>query len=195
MIHDKSPQRKLHHELIIAGFGGQGVLKMGQILADAAMREGYDVIWTPAYGPEMRGGPAFCTVVISGEPIGAPVVARADTAIIMDRPSLGKYQQQVREDGALLINSSLVDPGLIRPDRQCIAVRANHIAEEIGDAQIANMVMLGAFLELTHLVKPSFILEALRDALPERRHYLIPMNEQALAAGAEVVRAAHCCCS
>jgi len=180
----------LHHELIIAGFGGQGVLKMGQILADAAMREGFDVIWTPAYGPEMRGGPAFCTVILSREPIGAPVVAQADTAIIMDRPSLAKYQSQLREDGTLLINRSLVDPAQVRADRRCMAVQANHIAEALGAAQIANMVMLGAFLELTQLVTPAHIVLALRDALPERRHNLIPLNEQALAAGAEAVRTA-----
>jgi 2-oxoglutarate ferredoxin oxidoreductase subunit gamma len=179
-----------HHELIIAGYGGQGVLKMGQTLAEAAVLAGYEVIWTPAYGPEMRGGPAFCTVIISAQPIGAPVVAQADTAIIMDQPSLAKYQGQVRPDGAILINSSLVDPMLARPDRACYAIRCNHLAETIGDVVIANMVMLGAFLELTHLLPPVQIIAALREALPERRHYLLPMNEQALAAGAAALREA-----
>jgi len=190
---DDSAARPLHHELIIAGFGGQGVLKMGQTLAEAAMREGREVVWTPAYGPEMRGGPAFCTVIISTEPIGAPVVAQADTAIIMDQPSLAKYQQQVRPGGSIIINSSLVDPGQVRKDRRCLPVHANHIAEEIGEVLIVNMVMLGAFLELTHLVSPDSVVQALREALPARRHHLIPLNEQALAAGAEAVRTATGC--
>jgi len=189
MADNNAAPRPLHHELIIAGFGGQGVLKMGQTLAEAAMREGRQVVWTPAYGPEMRGGPAFCTVIVSTEAIGAPVVAQADTAIIMDSPSLAKYQRQVRPGGSIIINSSLVDPDQMRKDRRCLAVRANHIAEEIGEALIVNMVMLGAFLELTHLVRPESVVQALREALPERRHHLIPLNERALAAGAESVRA------
>ncbi|MHB0935128.1 MAG: 2-oxoacid:acceptor oxidoreductase family protein [Armatimonadota bacterium] len=195
MSAEHAAARPFHHELIIAGFGGQGVLKMGQTLAEAAMHEGREVVWTPAYGPEMRGGPAFCTVIISAEPIGAPVVAQADTAIIMDQPSLAKYQPLVREGGSILINSSLVDPAQVRKDRRCLAIDANHIAEEIGNAQIVNMVMLGAFLELTHLARPESVVQALREALPERRHYLIPMNEQALEAGAAVVRASSCGCS
>jgi len=182
----------LHHELIIAGFGGQGVLKMGQMLAEAAVLEGREVVWTPAYGPEMRGGPAFCTVILSTAPIGAPVVAQADTAIIMDRPSLVKYQGQVRETGTLLVNTSLVDPAGIRPDRHSICLRAHHLAEAIGDTLIVNMVMLGAFLELTGIVRPESVVQVLRVALPERRHYLIPLNEQALAAGAQVVQDAQC---
>lgn len=182
----------LHHELIIAGFGGQGALKMGQMLAEAAVLEGREVIWTPAYGPEMRGGPAFCTVILSTVPIGAPVVAQADTAIIMDTPSLKKYQGQVRENGTLLVNTSLIDPALIRPDRFSICMPANHLAEEIGDAQIMNMVMLGGFLELTGIVRPETIVQVLRVALPERRHHLIPLNEQALAAGARIVHDCQC---
>jgi len=188
MADEQKMEQPLHHELIIAGFGGQGVLKMGQTLAEAALREGREVVWTPAYGPEMRGGPAFCTVIISTTPIGAPVVAQADTVIIMDRPSLAKYQSQVRPGGTILINSSLVDPDQARKDRRCVAIRANHIAEELGETLIVNMVMLGAFLELTHLVKPESVVQALSEALPERRHHLIPLNEKALAAGAAVVR-------
>lgn len=194
MSTEHTAARPFHHELIIAGFGGQGVLKMGQTLAEAAMREGREVVWTPAYGPEMRGGPAFCTVIISTEPIGAPVVAQADTAIIMDQPSLAKYQPMVREGGVIIVNSSLVKVEQVRKDRRCLAVDANRIAEEIGNAQIVNMVMLGAFLELTHLAKPESVVRALRDALPERRHYLIPLNEQALEAGAAVARASCCGC-
>jgi 2-oxoglutarate ferredoxin oxidoreductase subunit gamma len=175
------------HELIIAGFGGQGVLRLGQTLAAAALLEGREVVWTPAYGPEMRGGPAFCTVILSANPIGSPVVAAADTGIMMDRPSLPKFQGQVRASGTLLLNSSLVDPALARTDIPVYAVPANHLAEEIGEVNIANMVMLGAFLALTPLVQPASVLEALRATLPERRRHLLPLNEQALLAGAKAV--------
>jgi 2-oxoglutarate ferredoxin oxidoreductase subunit gamma len=182
---DIATHTSLHHEVIIAGFGGQGVLKMGQTLAEAAMMEGRDVVWTPAYGPEMRGGPAFCTVIISSRPIGSPVVAQADSAIVMDRLSLQKYQGSVRSGGRIVLNSSLVDPELVRRDIARCAVRANHLAEDIGDARIANMVLLGAFLRMTGLVQPATIIQALRQALPERRQHLIPLNERALACGAD----------
>jgi len=179
----------LHHELIIAGFGGQGVLKMGQTLAEAAMVEGYEVVWTPAYGPEMRGGPAFCTVIISSERIGSPVVSSVDTAIFMDQPSLLKYQSEVRPDGAILLNSTLVDPTLANTGVRSYAVQAYQLAEELGEASIANMVMLGAFLSLTRLVSTASVIEALQQTLPKHRHFLIPLNEQALAAGDQVIQA------
>ncbi|OPZ87193.1 MAG: 2-oxoglutarate ferredoxin oxidoreductase subunit gamma [bacterium ADurb.Bin429] len=173
----------MHHEVIIAGFGGQGVLTLGSTLAEAAVLEGREVVWTPAYGAEMRGGPSFCTVIVSSSAIGSPVVASADTAIIMDRLSLPKYQRQVRPNGALLVNSSLVDTAEITAAARWYAIRANHLAEEVGDARTANMVMLGAFLALTRLVRVEAVVEALRHTLPARRHHLIPLNEAALAAG------------
>ena len=188
-MHENSPaQSPLHHEMIIAGYGGQGVLKMGQTFADAALLEGFEVVWTPAYGPEMRGGPAFCTVIVSTHPIGAPVISEADTAIIMDRPSLGKYLAQVRLSGHLLFNSSLIEPALVCADHRAFAIAANQIAETIGSPLIGNMVMLGAFLELTPLVSPASVLKALSASLPERRQHLLPMNERALTAGMEAMR-------
>ncbi len=179
----------LHHEVIIAGFGGQGVLTLGSTLAEAAVLDGREVVWTPAYGAEMRGGPAFCTVIVSSAPIGSPVVATADTAIVMDRLSLPKYQRQVRPDGALLVNSSLVDTAEIAVAARWYAIRANHLAEALGDARTANMVMLGAFLALTRLVRAAAVVDALRHILPARRHHLIPLNEAALAAGARALTA------
>lgn len=178
---------KLHHELIIAGFGGQGVLKLGLVLAEAAMHEGREVVWTPAYGPETRGGPSFCTVIISSERIGAPIVALADTAIIMDQTSLPKYQKMVRPQGTLLINSSLVNPETVRTDIPAYAIPANAIAEELGNDHISNMVVLGAFIQLTQLVAPETIVAALREALPERARHLLPLNARALEVGAERV--------
>lgn len=180
---------RVHHELIIAGFGGQGVLTLGSTLAEAAVLEGREVVWTPAYGAEMRGGPSFCTVIVSSELIGSPVVAQANTAIIMDQLSLPKYQKQVRPTGTLLVNSSLVNTTEMTTSIRWYAIRANHLAEDVGDARTANMVMLGAFLGLTALVRPESVVDALRHILPERRHHLLPMNEQALAAGARALAA------
>jgi 2-oxoglutarate ferredoxin oxidoreductase subunit gamma len=180
---------RIHHEVIIAGFGGQGVLTLGSTLAEAAVLDGREVVWTPAYGAEMRGGPSFCTVIVSSDPIGSPVVATADTAIIMNQFSLPKYQGQVRPDGALLVNSSLVNTAEVATTARWFAIRANHLAEEAGDARTANMVMLGAFLHLTHLVRTEAVIGALRHILPERRHHLIPMNEAALVAGARAIAA------
>jgi len=177
----------LHHELIIAGFGGQGVLKLGQTLAEAAVCSGHEVVWTPAYGPEMRGGPAFCTVIVSSERIGSPVISHVDTAIFMDQPSVLKYQAQVRPGGNILLNSSLIDATLARTDINVYAICANKLAEEIGEGSIANMVMLGAFVHITQLVTAESILLALQQTLPAHRHFLIPMNAQALQAGAEAV--------
>lgn len=176
---------KLHHTLIIAGFGGQGVLKLGQTLAEASMHEGREVIWTPAYGPEMRGGPSFCTVIISSDPIGAPVADQVNSAIIMDQPSLAKYQQQVRPGGKLIFNSSLVAPGTLREDITYYAIPANAIAEELGDQRTGNMVLLGALLHLTHLAAAQTVLDALEQSLPERHRHLLPLNARALAIGAE----------
>jgi len=188
MITSAAPKVAMRqHELIMAGFGGQGVLKLGQVLASAAVHEGREVIWTPAYGPEMRGGPAFCTVIIADEPIGSPVVSAADTAIIMDRPSLPKYQGRVRASGAILLNSTLVDPRLARTDIPVYPIPANELADELGEANIANMVLLGALLRLNALVSPGAVIAALREALPERRHHLLPLNERALTAGAQVM--------
>ncbi|HEY3377740.1 MAG TPA: 2-oxoacid:acceptor oxidoreductase family protein [Armatimonadota bacterium] len=174
----------IHHELIVAGFGGQGVLKLGLTLAEAAMHEGSEVVWIPAYGPETRGGPSFCTVIIDAEPIGAPVIALADTAIIMDQPSLDKYQQRVRPGGRIIINSSLVDPARVRTDVDSYALDANRYADEIGDPRVGNMVMLGAFLHLLPLVALETVITSLSEALSKRNRHLLPLNQQALAAGA-----------
>jgi len=178
---------KLHHQLIIGGFGGQGVLKLGLTLAEAAMHEGREVVWTPAYGPETRGGPSFCTVIISSEPIGSPIIVQADTAIIMDRPSLAKYQSRVRPGGRILVNSSLVDMSQVRTDIPCYALAANALADELGEQRTANMIMLGAFLHLTHLVQPQTVVDALGEALSKRNRHLLPLNEKALLLGAEKI--------
>lgn len=176
------------HELIIAGFGGQGVLSMGQLLTYAGMLENKEVSWIPSYGPEMRGGTANCGVTISDKPISSPMVAEPSTAIIMNRPSLDKFEKTLQAKGILLINSSLVDKKVERQDVQTYLIPANEIAEEIGNSKVANIVLLGAFLELTKAVSMEAVLESLKKVLPPHRHNLIPVNQAALEKGAEVIR-------
>ena len=137
------------HEIIMAGFGGQGVMAMGKILVEAAMEEGKNVSWLPSYGPEMRGGTANCSVIVSDEPIGAPIVTEATAAIVMNRPSLDKFENDVIPGGALFINSSLIDKKASRDDIKVYYVPANDIANELGTDKVANIVMLGAYLQVS----------------------------------------------
>lgn len=179
---------RLFHELLMAGYGGQGVLKMGQLLAEAAMVEGLEVALTPAYGPEMRGGPSYGALIISSDPIGSPVSSLVDTAVIMDNPSLPKHQARVRPTGRMLLNSTLVDVTKARTDIDVYAVPATAIADELGESVISNMVMLGALVKITGLATLDHVLHALREGLPERRRHLLPLNEAALTRGADEVR-------
>jgi 2-oxoglutarate ferredoxin oxidoreductase subunit gamma len=152
------------------------------------MSEGRDVTYLPAYGVEMRGGTANCTVVISSKPIGSPVVGRPLSAIVMNRPSLLKFQERIKPDGLLILNSSLIDPGEVtRKDIRCVNVPVNTIAAENGNAKLANMVALGAYLEKTKIVEPDSIESALPHILDTRYHHLIPANMEALAKGRQCV--------
>lgn len=172
-------------EIIIAGFGGQGILFAGQLLAYAAMDEGLETTWIPSYGPEMRGGTANCTVIIADEEIGSPVVRNPQVAIVMNRPSLDKYEPLVKPGGLLVVNSSIIDRTPQRKDIQVVLVPANDIAEQLGDRRMANMVMLGAFLTNLQVLGLDAIEKALQEHLPERHHKLLPMNYQALREGAQ----------
>ncbi|MEW6308193.1 MAG: 2-oxoacid:acceptor oxidoreductase family protein [Bacillota bacterium] len=174
------------HQVIMAGFGGQGVMSMGQVLAYAGMLEGKRVSWMPSYGPEMRGGTANCGVIVSAGPIGSPVVTEPNGLIIMNKPSLLKFEGALQRGGVLVYNSSLIDSVPQRQDIRVIAVRANAIAGELGNTRIANMVALGAFLGATRAVAVGSVVESLRKALPAHRHHLIPVNEQALQKGLEL---------
>ncbi len=171
-------------EIIIAGFGGQGVLFGGQLLAYAAMDEGKEVTWIPSYGPEMRGGTANCTVVISDEEIGSPFVHHPQAVIVMNRPSLDKYEPLVRPGGVLVINSSMVDRKATRSDIQVIEVDANAQAEKLGDQRMANMVLLGALLSRLPVLPVEAIEKALKAHLPERHQKLLAKNFEALREGA-----------
>jgi 2-oxoglutarate ferredoxin oxidoreductase subunit gamma len=179
----------MYHDVIIAGFGGQGVLLIGNILASAAMREGKHVTFLPTYGVEMRGGTANCTVVISTEEIGSPVIGKPLSSIIMNGPSLAKFEHHLRPGGLLLLNSSLVDPGDVsRKELELIPVPLNEIASQLGNAKLANMVALGAYVEKTGVIKEPSIPDALSDTLAKRHHGMIPSNLEAIEKGREFIR-------
>lgn len=174
-------------EIIFAGFGGQGVLFGGQLLAYAAMDEGKEVTWIPSYGPEMRGGTANCTVVISDEEIGSPMVRNPQAVIVMNRPSLDKYEPLVKPGGVLVVNESMVDRAAERKDICVVNVKANEIAESLGNQRMANMVLLGALLANLPVLPLEAIEKALQGHLPERHKKLLPKNYEALREGAKHV--------
>ena len=171
---------------MIAGFGGQGVLLSGKLLAYAGMLEGKHVTWFPSYGAEIRGGTANCSVIISSDEIGSPVVQNPSAMLIFNEASFKKFEKRIRQHGRLFLNTSLVHQAPTRTDISRIEVRANDIAEELGDIRISNMVMLGAFLKNTGVVALDSVLAALKQVLPPRRHLLLPLNESALRRGGEV---------
>jgi 2-oxoglutarate ferredoxin oxidoreductase subunit gamma len=176
------------HEIIMAGFGGQGVMAMGKILAEAALREGKNVSWLPSYGPEMRGGTANCNVIVSEEPVGAPIVTEASAALVLNRPSLDKFEKDVVAGGVLIINSSLIDQKATREDIKVYYVPANEIANEIGTGKIANMVMLGAYLEASGAAKQDTIMEVVTEIFSGKKAQVIPLNKEALQRGAACVK-------
>jgi 2-oxoglutarate ferredoxin oxidoreductase subunit gamma len=179
----------MQKEIIIAGFGGQGVLFAGQVLAYAAMDLGKEVTWIPSYGPEMRGGTANCTVVIADEEIGSPLVQHPPFAIALNLPSFDKYETEMQTGGVLVVNQSMVDRGAKRTDIQTVMVPANDIAEEIGNKKLTNMVTVGALVAaLPELVTLEAVEEALRGHLPKRHQHLLPQNFQALRRGYEAAR-------
>ncbi len=176
----------MKHELIFAGFGGQGIMSMGKILSYAAMLEEKHVMFIPAYGSEMRGGTAYCAVIISDENIDAPVVAQPSVLVAMNSPSLVKFQSQVRRNGIIIVNSSTIDKVEEREGISLIEIPAYQIAAELGNERIANMVVLGAVLKATSCVAMESILAALKKTLPERYHHMLPLNQQALQKGMEI---------
>ncbi|MFZ5967492.1 MAG: 2-oxoacid:acceptor oxidoreductase family protein [Bacillota bacterium] len=175
-------------QVICAGFGGQGVMSMGQLLTYAGMIEEKNVSWLPSYGPEMRGGTANCGVIVSDKPVGSPIVTQATAAIVMNLPSLIKFEKDLVKDGLLLINSSLIERKASRDDVRAYYIPANEIANELGNGKVANMVMLGAFLELTKTVDVDSIIAALKKVFGASKEHLIPMNKEALERGAAAVR-------
>ncbi len=180
----------MYQDVMIAGFGGQGVLVAGKLLAYAGMLEGKHVTWFPSYGAEVRGGTANCTVIISDAEIGSPVVRSPSAMLIFNEASFQKFEKRVAASGLFFLNTSLVRAVPTRDDLIRIEVRANDIARELGDTRIANMVMLGAFLERTGVVSLESVLAALKQVLSPRRQSLIPLNERALQRGAAACQTA-----
>lgn len=176
------------HEIIMAGFGGQGVMAMGKILAEAALKEGKNVSWLPSYGPEMRGGTAYCNVIVSDEPVGAPIVTEATAAIVMNRPSLDRFEKDVIPGGTLIINSSLIDRKAERDDIKVYYVPANDIANELGTGKIANIVMLGAYLAVSGAAKEDTIMEIISEIFTGKKASVIPLNKEALKRGAACIK-------
>jgi len=175
----------MQKEIIIAGFGGQGVLFGGQVLAYAAMDSGKEVTWIPSYGPEMRGGTANCTIVIADDEIGSPLVKNPPLAIALNLPSFDKYEELLASGGTLIVNQSMVDRGARRTDIHVILVPCNEIAEEIGDKKLMNMVAVGALLTALPELTLKDIEKALESHLPARHKHLLPKNYEALKRGFE----------
>ncbi|MCS7011752.1 MAG: 2-oxoacid:acceptor oxidoreductase family protein [Anaerolineales bacterium] len=176
-------------ELILAGFGGQGIMFAGQVLSYAAMDIGKQVTWIPSYGPEMRGGTANCTVVISDEEIGSPVVKNPDIALVMNLPSLDKYEPLVKPGGMLVINESMVDRSARRTDIKVISIPCSEIAEQIGNIRLANMVAVGALLSGLDVLTVADVEAALMAHMPGRHRHLLSKNIEAVHRGYEYAKA------
>ncbi|MEW5985536.1 MAG: 2-oxoacid:acceptor oxidoreductase family protein [Chloroflexota bacterium] len=172
--------------IIIAGFGGQGVLFAGQLLAYTAMDSGRNVTWIPSYGPEMRGGTANCIVIVSDEPIGSPIVSRPDVAIVLNQPSYDKYEPLVKPGGLLVVNDSIVTSRSNRLDIETVYVPANAIAEEFGNAKMLNVAALGALLGRRPILPLAAVEQALDEHLPAGKAHLIEANRQVLQRGYQV---------
>lgn len=177
----------MNEELIIAGFGGQGVLSMGMTLAYAGMVEDKQVAWIPSYGPEMRGGTANCTVIVSDTNVSSPIISSYDTVIVLNQPSLEKFESKVKPGGMLIYESNTVMTPPTRKDIDIYAIPAAVEAEKIGNKKTMNMIILGAFLTKKPLVSIKSIMEGLSKVLPERNHHLLPVNEKALKHGMELI--------
>jgi 2-oxoglutarate ferredoxin oxidoreductase subunit gamma len=178
-------------EIIIAGFGGQGVLSMGMVLCYSGMIENMEVSWMPSYGPEMRGGTANCIAIISDTKISSPIISKFDTVIALNQPSVDKFEKAVKPNGLLLYEANNVIHPPTRKDIEIIGIDATKEAAKMKNIKIMNMIMLGGFLKKRPIIGMDNILEGLKKVLPERYHNLIPLNEQALKRGMEMVEEAN----
>jgi 2-oxoglutarate ferredoxin oxidoreductase subunit gamma len=177
----------MQSEVQFAGFGGQGIMLMGQIMAQAAMLQGYEVVWIPSYGPEMRGGTAYCTVVISDRPIGSPIIRNPKHLVAMNRPSLEKFAPTVKSGGTIFINSSLISIDAGRADVEVIKVPIIEIAKELGNVKAANIVALAAFVSRSQVVDFELLRESVKEKFASKEK-LIPLNMKALAEGKKAAR-------
>ncbi len=174
--------------IIISGFGGQGALFAGQVLTYAAMDHGMNTSWIPSYGPEMRGGKVRCTVIISDDDIGSPIVLKPDIALVLNLPSIDFFEPLMKPGGLMIANQSLIDRDFERKDITGIMIPAQEIAEEIGNKQMLNMVAVGALLEVNPILPVDAVKKALNDHIAERHKHTMPKNYEAMDRGAEYAR-------
>ena len=177
-------------EVVIAGFGGQGVLSMGMILCYSGIMEDKEVSWMPSYGPEMRGGTANCIAIVSDKKVSSPIIAKFDTVIALNQPSVDKFESMVKPGGLLLYESTNVITPPTRSDIDIVGIPASAEAAKMKNTKIMNMIVLGAFLKKKPIIKFENIIEGLKQVLPERYHHLIPLNTDALNKGMELVEQA-----
>lgn len=175
------------NEIIISGFGGQGVLSMGKILAYSGLMEGKEVTWMPAYGPEQRGGTANCTVIVADEEIASPVLSSYDVVIVLNQPSLEKFEPKVKKGGAIIYDSYGIMNPPTRKDIRVYKINAMDTAAQLGMTKVFNMIVLGGLLKVCPMVSIESVLKGLRKTLPERHWGLIPMNEEAIRKGMEII--------
>ncbi|MDE6495077.1 MAG: 2-oxoacid:acceptor oxidoreductase family protein [Duncaniella sp.] len=178
----------MKEEIIIAGFGGQGVLSMGKILAYAGLMDGLEVTWMPSYGPEQRGGTANVTVVLSDREISSPVLNTFDTAVILNQQSLDKFEPKVKPGGTLIYDPYGIHRLPTRTDISIISVNAMEATLELKNSKAYNMVLLGALLKSRGLVPIDAVMKGLKKTLPERHHHLLPLNHDAILKGMELVK-------
>lgn len=178
----------MNHNVKVAGFGGQGVMMFGQVLAYSATFDDINGLWFPSYGPETRGGTANCSVIVSDKQINSPTFKYADHLIVFNLPSLEKFRKNVVEDGMILYNSSLIKEEIVEEGRMVIGVPINEIAVEIGNEKVANMVMMGAFLELTHMFSDATIEAIIKKFLGTRKAHLLDVNMEAIQQGKEFIK-------
>jgi 2-oxoglutarate ferredoxin oxidoreductase subunit gamma len=176
------------YSIVISGFGGQGTLFAGQVLAYAAMDNGYQVTWIPSYGPEMRGGTAHCTVIIADSEIGSPVTRNPYAVVALNLPSVDKYEDLIQIDGILIANQSLMNRELVREDIKGVTIPVSEIAEELGNKQMANMVAVGALLAHLPVLSVEAVEKALKDHLPPHKQQWIPANSAAIRRGFKFVK-------
>ncbi len=175
-------------EIIIAGFGGQGVLSMGKILAYSGIMQGQEVAWMPSYGPEMRGGTANVTVIISDSRISSPILQEFDTAIILNQQSMDKFEKMVKPGGTLIYDPNGITRHPERKDINIYKIEAAEEAARLKSAKTFNMIVLGAFLKVKPIVKLENVIKGLEKSLPARHHHLIPMNQEAIQKGMDIVK-------
>jgi 2-oxoacid:acceptor oxidoreductase, gamma subunit, pyruvate/2-ketoisovalerate family len=175
-------------EIVISGFGGQGVLSMGKILAYSGIMENKEVSWFPAYGPEQRGGTANVTVIISDDPISSPVVNKYDIAIVLNQPSLDKFEGKVKPGGVLLYDGYGIHKKVERNDINVYRINAMDESMKMNNTKVFNMIVLGGLLKISPMVEIGNVMKGLKESLPERHHKLLPMNEEAILRGMEVVQ-------